>query len=497
MCLTLSAPDGAQFSAVLAAGTRYTVGRSPTSDFCVNDPLASEYHAVICGGDPPTILDAGSQHGTLAAGAKLRPGVHHAVDRDSVVLIGQTVVRFTCGRPSGTRRLECPPGGMADHPSVRPSGHSSSRCPQIQSGVRSGVMGRLQSLAVLVAGSDVSVLILGETGVGKEVMAHAIHNGSQRRHRSLVSLNCAAIPENLLESELFGHERGAFSGAIAAKPGIFETADGTTLFLDEIGDLPLASQAKLLRVLDQREVRRLGALRPSRIDVRVIAATNRDLQEEIAKGRFRADLFYRLNGITLSVPPLRERVEDILPLSAELARELSNGVPPQFTPAAVARLEAHAWRGNVRELRTVLHRALLLSGGHELDVTHLVFDSPSSTLPVSSLSLTRDVPKSLPPDRKSEPFSATEPPTAAVAARLQAELETRERRRIGEALRRSGGSQKAAAELLGMSRRTLINRLERLGMPRPRKHSNAPSPDRKGPVAQSGSSAVVAGKRRG
>jgi transcriptional regulator with GAF, ATPase, and Fis domain len=318
-------------------------------------------------------------------------------------------------------------------------------------------------------------------------MARIIHDRSPRGDRPLISLNCAAIPENLLESELFGHERGAFSGAVAAKPGIFETADGSTLFLDEIGDLPLPSQAKILRVLDTGEVQRLGAVRPCRVDVRVIAATNRDIHAEIAEGRFRSDLFYRLNGMTIAIPPLRERVEDIVPLSITLASELSDDAHPSFSPAAVARLQAHPWHGNVRELRTVIHRALLLARGGEIDVPHLVFDS----LPPARPTL-----KSPPTEHAHERFPSSEPPTAAVAAKLHAELEDRERRKIARALEQAGGSQKGAAVLLGVSRRTLINRLERLGMPRPRKRPGAKAPSTQRKPTEAGSRAPSSNKSR-
>jgi DNA-binding NtrC family response regulator len=488
LCLVVSAPDGTQSIAVLTPGTSYSIGHSAASDIRIDDPMVSENHAVIHGGDPAVIVDLGSEHGTVVSGEVLHPRVHHLVTQDSVVLLGQTVVRFARSHTSGTHRI--------DAPSLAPESGAyrwSSVPPRLSSGeaespMRSRVMRRLHSLAGLVAASNVSVLILGETGVGKEVMAHMIHDRSPRKDRPFVSLNCAAIPENLLESELFGHERGAFSGAVAAKAGIFETAEGSTLFLDEIGDLPLSSQAKILRVLDTGEVQRLGAVRPYRVDVRVIAATNRDIHAEIVEGRFRSDLFYRLNGMTIAIPPLRERVEDIVPLSVTLAGELSDDALPRFSPAAVARLQAHPWPGNVRELRTVIHRALLLARGAEIDVPHLVFDSLAPARPTL---------KSPPAERVHERFTTSEPPTAAVAAKLHAELEDRERRKIARALEQAGGSQKGAAVLLGVSRRTLINRLDRLGMPRPRKRiaSKGPSAQRKPTEASSWAPSSRKGRR--
>jgi two-component system response regulator AtoC len=468
LCLIVSAPDGAQSVAILAPGTAYSIGRSPASDICIDDPLVSEHHAVIRGGEPPAIVDVGSEHGTLVGGERLSPGTERFVAVDSIILVGQTVVKLTRSRSSGTHTVD------AAALSVRSSGSFASSAPHLNSTgdvslpLRSKVMRRVHAMAAAVAGSNVSVLILGETGAGKEVMARMIHARSERRDRPLISLNCAAIPENLVESELFGHERGAFSGAVATKPGIFETADGTTLFLDEIGDLPLSAQAKLLRVLDTGEVRRLGAVRPCRVDVRVIAATNRDIQTEIAHRRFRSDLFYRLNGMTIALPPLRQRVEDVLPLSTTFAADLSQaGAVPGFSPAAIARLEAHSWPGNVRELRAVIHRALLLAHGEEIGVSHLVFDAVAPSSEPNA---------SLPDERRPGGFLASEPPTSAVAAKLHAELEDRERRRIVRALEQTGGSQKAAADLLGISRRTLINRIERLGVPRPRKNGASLGP---------------------
>lgn len=460
LCLLVTAPDGKQAIAVLAPGTRYSIGSSRAADIRVDDPLVSEQHAVILGGPAPVLVDVGSEHGTWVGEERLRPHVHHVLTIDAVVTIGRTVARFARSQPSGTHRIDLSPYETSASEPPPSEGGTLTESPP--SGKPSRAMRQLNALADLVAASSVSVLILGETGVGKEVMARTIHDRSPRRGRPLVSLNCAAIPENLLESELYGHERGAFSGAVSAKPGTFETADGSTLFLDEVGDLPLSSQAKLLRVLDTGEVQRIGAVRPTRVDVRVISATNRDLQSLIVQGRFRSDLYYRLNGMTIAIPPLRERREDIVHLSATFARELSQGEPPRFTPRALERLRAHPWHGNVRELRTVVHRALLLARGGEIDVGHLVLDVP-------------------PPATTAQPerselggFDAAESPTAAVAARLQSELDERERRKIREALERCGGSQKGAAELLGISRRTLINRLERLEMPRPRKYTDAP-----------------------
>ena len=218
--------------------------------------------------------------------------------------------------------------------------------------------------------AGVTVLIGGETGTGKELLARAIHYEGPRAAAPFVEINCAAIPASLLESELFGHEKGSFTGAIAAKPGLFEMAHGGTLFLDEIGTMPLELQAKLLRALESREIRRVGGQRTRRVDLRVIAATHADLQSAMARGEFREDLFYRLNVVSVTLPPLRERRDDIEPLAEVFIQQLaaSYGLPvPPLTAALRAALQAHAWPGNVRELRNAIERTLVLSPQGTLD----------------------------------------------------------------------------------------------------------------------------------
>ena len=221
---------------------------------------------------------------------------------------------------------------------------------------------RVFRLVERIADTALSVVFLGETGVGKEVCAERLHRLSPRANAPFVRLNCAALSETLLDSELFGHERGAFTGASADKVGLLESASGGTVFLDEIGDMPLATQVKLLRVLESKEVVRVGSVRPRRIDVRVVSATHRDLPELITEGRFREDLYYRLNGISVIVPPLRERVADISPLARHFAARFARkGTKPlELAEDAVAALEAQTWPGNVRELRNVVERAVAL-----------------------------------------------------------------------------------------------------------------------------------------
>ena len=235
-------------------------------------------------------------------------------------------------------------------------------------------MQRVHHLIDRVAPSLLSVLILGETGVGKELLAETIHRRSPRAARPFLRLNCAALSETLIESELFGYERGAFTGATQAKAGLLETADQGTVFLDEVGELPLTTQTKLLRVLEDRQVLRVGGLRAQPIDVRFVAATNRDLEAEVARGTFRQDLFFRLNGITLELPPLRERTDEIEGLARRFLAEASGriGVPAPRLPAAILDLlRRYAWPGNIRELRNVMERAALLCDGPELAPAHL------------------------------------------------------------------------------------------------------------------------------
>ncbi len=230
-------------------------------------------------------------------------------------------------------------------------------------------MKRVIALADQVAKSEASILITGESGAGKEVIAKYLHRNSRRADKPLISINCAAIPENLLESELFGHEKGAFTGAVARRIGKFEEADGGAILLDEISEMDIRLQAKLLRVLQEREIDRVGGGKPIRINIRVLATSNRDLREEVRKGRFREDLFFRLNVVTIAVPALRERPEDIVPLAEHFARKYAevNGVACRpLSEEARRAIRSAAWPGNVRELENAVHRAVLLSQGAEI-----------------------------------------------------------------------------------------------------------------------------------
>lgn len=315
-----------------------------------------------------------------------------------------------------------------------------------------GAMERLHPLVERVAATSMNVLILGETGVGKEVMAHALHRLSPRATKPLLCINCAGLGESLLESELFGFERGAFTGAVYAKAGLLETADGGTVLLDEIGELALPLQAKLLRVIETKQLTRIGALAPRRVDVRFLGATNRDLEAEVEASRFRRDLFFRLNGMTLTIPPLRDRVDEIEPLARSFlaqASEQAGRPPPRISFDALRVLRGYAWPGNVRELRNVMERALLLCTGGLVERAHLPVEKMGRTLPA---------------------FAPTPAAPARAPAGDDAPVELGdERARIVGALERCGGNQTQAARLLGISRRTLISRIEGYGLPRPRR----------------------------
>jgi anaerobic nitric oxide reductase transcription regulator len=321
---------------------------------------------------------------------------------------------------------------------------------------QSEVFRQMQGEIQLVADTGLAVLLGGETGVGKELVAYAIHRQSPRGQMPMISLNCAALPETLVESELFGHVRGAFSGAISARRGKFELADGGTLFLDEVGELPLTIQAKLLRVLQSGQLQRLGSDREHRVDVRLIAATNRDLAAEVRAGHFRADLYHRLGAYPLRVPPLRERGNDILLLAGHFLEQNRPRLglrSLRLSPAAQAALLRYDWPGNVRELEHLIGRAALRALASSptrpriltLDVGHLGLD----TVPPE----TANVPVETPPD---------DPPECVPAGPLRPALEALQRRMIAASLERHPGNRTAAARELGLDRANLNRLIRRL-----------------------------------
>ncbi len=320
----------------------------------------------------------------------------------------------------------------------------------------SAPMRRLLEQVRAIAPFQTTVLVTGETGTGKEVIARAIHNLSPRNPKPLVALNCAAVPEQLLEDELFGHVKGAFTGAQAARAGRFEQADGGTLFLDEIGDMGLPLQAKLLRVLQEREFEKLGSSRTFKVDVRVVAATSADLQRRIEEGSFRPDLFYRLNVVHLRLPPLRERREDIRPLAEHLLSKFcaGAGLPPKsLTDEAWAALNAYRWPGNVRQLQNAVERAAVLTGvAHEITLPDLPEEVREAAAGASPYEVAAQGP-GLPPANIPEGGIDFD----AVVTKVERDL-------LLQSLAKAGGNKMRAAQLLGMKRTTFVEKLKRLGI---------------------------------
>ena len=437
---------GSTSLALPADATTLSVGRSKTADLRVEHPSVSRQHVTLhaAAAEPDgerrlVVQDHGSSNGTRVNGRRMKANAQQAIAPGDVVELG------------GAMLIVQRPGVMAPGVAMLPSSADRpSRRGRAEGAVvlGSASMQRLYRMIDMVAESRIHVLLRGETGVGKEVAAQAVHRRSPRAESPFVALNCASLPENLLESELFGYQRGAFTGADRDKPGLIESASGGTLLLDEVGELPLATQAKLLRVIEERELRRLGSLEPRAVDVRFVSATNRDLEQMVAEGRFRRDLFYRLNGIKLEIPPLRERQDDIVPLAERFLTNASgeHGWPiPPLTDGARRTLLAHAWPGNIRELKNVIERALVMSQGAAIEAERLAIDGVT--------------------------VAAAEAAGEHVGSGddLKSELAAIEKQRIIDALEQTGGNQTRAAELLGMSRRTFVKRLDEYGVPRPRK----------------------------
>lgn len=298
----------------------------------------------------------------------------------------------------------------------------------------SAAMETVRDLIKKVAPTESPVLVTGESGTGKELVAAEIHRLSKRARKAFIVINCAAVPENLLEAELFGFEKGAFTGAVQRKPGQFKLADGGTLFLDEIGELPVALQAKLLRAIENGEFLPLGSSKPVSVDVRIVAATNQKLEDLTRAGRFREDLFYRLNVFPIHIPPLRERKEDIVPIAVHFL-ERSNVHSAELGDEVTARLTAYHWPGNVRELRNILERAVILSGSGLITPEHISISESAGRAPEDAL-------------------------RSLIGEKTLPEVE---RTMIELALERAGGNKSRAAKLLGITRRTLYGKLERFG----------------------------------
>ncbi len=418
--------DGGSLSRSLPATGSLSIGRSSSCDVRIDHTSVSRKHAVLHVGAVNKIEDAGSANGTRIAGRPVGSGMPMPVAPGEVIEIGNVVLVIQGGDPAAAspppvritapRSNRLPPAASS---TVAPAGSRANETP----------MQRLERLVKLVAAGNIHVLITGETGTGKEVIAERIHRASRRASAGFFRIEAAALAENLLDRELFGE---------GDKPGLFESASGGTVLVDEVSELPLGTQSKLLRVLERSEVIRLDTTQPRKVDVRFIAATNRDLRAMVNDGTFREDLYFRLNGITIEVPPLRERREQIATIAGELlvnacAEARRPSLP--LTKEAIARLESYDWPGNVRELKNAIDRAVLLSQGDALD------------------------PMALP---------AGDAGDDAAGARLRNDLAAFERQRIVEALEKCAGNQTKAAQLLGISRRTLVSRLGEYNLPRPR-----------------------------
>jgi len=411
-----------------------TIGRDAASTIHIDDPAVSRRHAILRVGETLEIEDLGGANGTFVRHTgQAEPGndtvhinIRQFLRQKASLVVGDCLLFGTaCVVLRHVPRVEIPdlaPGVIVRDPAMR----------------------TLYADAARVARATINVLLLGETGVGKEVLARAIHAHSPRAKGPFLGVNCGALAESLLESELFGSEKGAFTGALA-RAGLFEAANGGTVFLDEVGELPLGTQVKLLRVLEERVVTRLGSTRARPIDVRILAATNRDVETDSRQGRLRPDLYFRLNGVALIVPPLRERPREIEALSASFllaaCRDLERSSPLTFSDAALEVLRRHAWPGNVRELRNAVERAAVMCTESTILPEHL---------PPALLGAVRT-------PRANEPSQAPS---------LHAEMKALERSRIVEALERCGGNQSEAARQLGMPRRTLVSRLAELGLAR-------------------------------
>lgn len=414
----LVAVGNGQFVSHEIASDAIVIGRDPKCDLVIDHPSLSRKHATVRLVGRASVQDLESTNGTRVGGRVIKGG-------EPVDLLGGAGFEI---------------GPFAFVVVARRGGRSSSYSQRNPLRIDDPTSAGATRLLREFAGTDVNILITGETGVGKEVLAATVHELSGRRG-DFVQVNCAALSETLLESELFGYERGAFTGAVAQKPGLIEAAANGTILLDEIGEVPLALQAKLLRAIERREITRLGATRPIAVDVRIISATNRDLVAAVAGGTFRADLFYRLDGVTLLVPPLRERPAAIAPLAMkflEAARRRQQRAAT-LSSDALAVLAAHPWPGNVRELRAVMERASVIARDGEVRAEHLALTRTAS--------MTRDVPEACVPALN-----------AAQAA---------DRERVLQALDECAGNQTRAARMLGISRTTMITKLRIYKIRRP------------------------------
>ncbi|MBV8761973.1 MAG: sigma 54-interacting transcriptional regulator [Deltaproteobacteria bacterium] len=413
--------DGASLQVVPLPGAgTLTIGRSQKCDVAIDSGSVSRHHANLLIGPEVEIEDVGSSNGTFVDGARLDTNQRVRLGIGIPFLVGG--VTLMVQTRAGSRRETTP---------------SASQ------------LAALEQSASRIAVGKLSILVLGETGVGKERFAERIHEMSPRRAAAFVRINCAAISEPVLEAELFGNEA-------THKPGLIEHADGGTAFLNDVAELPTSLQVKLLRVLEDGAVRRIGSATPRPVDVRFIAATNKDLAAEVDAGRFRRDLYFRLAGASFTIPPLRSRKDEILPLAEQFVASAAGPLGRAFILSEDAKtyLMAHDWPGNIRELRNACERAVLLATGAMIERQHLSIEEPKRQ-----------------PGRYRSP--TTPPPGSMLSAdmpsQVRATVAELEKQRILEALEKCAGNQTRAAELLGISRRTLINRLDEYGIARPRK----------------------------
>jgi len=435
------------------------IGRSESANLRIDDASVSRQHArLVLDGDSVTLVDLGSHNGTFVN--KLRVTGRRVLQSNDVITIHTTMLIFhAAGAPVNTAATPPHIAAMGSE-RARPAATLSTLSTQ-RVIVADPAVVRIYDLIERLAPVDIPVLITGETGCGKELVATAIHSLSPRSSKPLISLNCAALHDSLIESELFGHEKGAFSGAIATRSGLIEAASGSTLFLDEVGELAPAVQAKLLRVLEVHRVTRVGDNREREVDVRIVAATNRDLEADVAAGRFRRDLYFRLSGATLHLPPLRQRTRE-LPLMASAflddACRRNGRSLMRISEGALAALVEHTWPGNVRELKnlmqylaaTVTSDVMLASHVHER--IGRVHNTPSP---------------------RASQVTATDPRQFRPLADELRELEIT---RIREALEATGGNQTRAAQLLAMPVRTFFEKAKQYGLnPRRKREDDGPA----------------------
>ncbi|WP_394826867.1 sigma 54-interacting transcriptional regulator [Pendulispora albinea] len=435
---------GGAFEVALPETGTLLVGRGEECAVQIADASVSRRHAELtCAAGSFRIRDCESRNGIFVRGRRLDPAASVEIGPGEAIELGRITVllqRRSAQASQRSPKVTLPPDDAGPQSAVLGGAYV----------VCDPAMVRLHELVKRIAVRDINVLLLGETGVGKEIVAEAVHRASRRADGPLVRVNCAQYNPQLLESELFGHEQGAFTGATKSKPGVFEAAQGGTLFLDEIGELPLSAQVKLLRVIEERRIRRVGGTESRELDIRLVTATHRDLKAESQSAQFRRDLYFRLSGVTIPIPPLRERITEIVPLAKLFASRFSAPDPaPELSDEARDALVRHPWPGNVRELRNVVEQAVALSDGI-IHLEHLRLEAPGDPMPLSA------------------PLPVHAPGVAGAGTPLRGQMQSLERQRIVDALERAHGNQSRAAESLGMPRRTLVDKLRRYNIPRPR-----------------------------